>query len=354
MVAHPSPVPVASRSRVSIVIPCFNYARFLGAAIDSALAQPGVDLEVIVADNWSTDGSVDLARRRAATDDRIRVTTQPYNKPYLQNYNEALASTTGEFVTVLDADDLLSPGSITRSVALLQACGDLAFVYGYCRPFEGVPPEPRLGRTRWTVWDGTEWLGRFMRMGRNVILSPEVLLRRSILEAAGGFDTGFPTGADMLLWLRCAALGGVGRIDGPDQALYRIHESNMHYEESAGQLLDDLRSRVHVFEHFLEHDAPPLPEIDRWRADYRRALAGYAMRNAHEAFDRGTEAERRVGAESAALAKECLPGIVNQRRWKRLMRRRGGDHSRWNRRIAVTTRTIRHRGATLLRRRLER
>ncbi|KAA0919371.1 glycosyltransferase [Dietzia sp. ANT_WB102] len=354
MVARLTPASVRPRPRVSIVIPCFNYARFLDAAIDSALDQPEVDLEVIVADNCSTDDSLDVARRRAAADGRIRVATQPYNKPYLQNYNEALASASGEFVTVLDADDLLSPGSITRSVALLQARRDLGFVYGYCRPFEDSPPELRLGRTRWTVWDGTEWLGRFMRMGRNVILSPEVLLRRSVLEAAGWFDTDFPVGADMLLWMRCAILGGVGRVDGPDQAFYRIHGANMHYEESAGQLLYDLRSRARVFEHFLDHDAQHLPETDRWRAHYRRALADYAIRNASQAFDSGTDAGSQIGIESAALAEECLPDIVGERRWTQLMRRRDGDYPQWRQRIAVTARGARHRGAMLLRRHLER
>lgn len=354
MVDRPPPTPVRPRSRVSVVIPCFNYARYLDAAIDSALEQPDVDLEVIVADNCSTDGSLDLARRRADADTRIRVTTQPYNKPYLQNYNEALATTTGEFVTVLDADDLLCPGSITRSVALLQARPDLAFVYGYCRPFEDSPPEPRSGRTRWTVWEGPEWLDRFMRMGRNVILSPEVLLRRSVLEDAGWFDTDFPSGADMLLWLRCATLGGVGRVDGPDQAFYRIHGSNMHYEESADQLLEDLRSRARVFEHFLDHDASPQGAIDRWRGDYRQALAGYAIRNARDAFDSGTGEGRRVGDESAALARALLPGVVEDPRWRRLERLRDGDYPRWRRRTVAAARTARHRGATLLRRRLER
>ncbi|MDV8000648.1 glycosyltransferase [Rhodococcus sp. IEGM 1408] len=354
MVDHPPPAPVRSRSRVSIVIPCFNYARYLDAAINSALAQPDVDLEVIVADNCSTDGSLDLARRRAAADSRIRVTTQPYNKPYLENYNEALAAATSEFVTVLDADDLLTPGSITRSVALLQAHPDVAFTYGYCRPFEDSPPEPKIGRTRWVVWNGPEWLDRFMRMGRNVILSPEVLVRRSVLEAAGWFDTDFPSGADMLLWLRCATLGGVGRVDGPDQALYRIHGSNMHYEESTGQLLEDLRSRARVFEHFLDHDAPRLPEIDRWRSEYRRAVADYAIRNAFVAFDSGSEQGRTVGTGSAALAEELLPEIVGERRWKQLMRRRDGAYPLWRRRLDVAARVVRHRSATLLRRRLER
>lgn len=354
MVDRPAPAPLRPRSRVSIVIPCFNYARFLDAAIDSALAQPGVDLEVIVADNCSTDDSLALARRRAAADPRIRVTTQPFNKPYLQNYNEASASAGGEFITVLDADDLLTPGSITRSVALLQARPDLALVYGYCRPFEGSPPAPRIGRIRWTVFDGPQWLDRVMRRGRNVILSPEVLMRRAALEDAGWFDTDFPSGADMLLWLRCATLGGMGRIDGPDQAFYRIHGSNMHYEESTGQLLDDLRSRARVIEHFLEHDAPPLPAIDRWRADYRRALADYAVRNARTAFDSGTDEGRRVGAESAAFAQDHLPGIVRKRRWADLMRRRDGRYPAWRRRVAVAARTVRHGGAGLLRRQLER
>lgn len=107
--------------RVSIVICNFNYAHFIADAIESALAQQVPAHEVIVVDDGSTDGSVDVALRFG---DRIRLITQP-NGGQLAAYNAGFAKASGDVVIFLDSDDRLLPGA---SAAVAQAFQDPAVV----------------------------------------------------------------------------------------------------------------------------------------------------------------------------------------------------------------------------------
>jgi glycosyltransferase involved in cell wall biosynthesis len=101
---------------VSVLIPCFNAAQYVGAAIESVLAQTYSPIEVIVVDDGSTDGSakvLDAFRRRGVT-----VITQA-NGGQCAAANLALAASKGELIKFFDADDLLAPDMIERQVARL-------------------------------------------------------------------------------------------------------------------------------------------------------------------------------------------------------------------------------------------
>lgn len=101
---------------VSIVIPCFNAARWLPATLDSALAQTWSKVEIIVVDDGSTDESFTLAGSFAARG--VRVFRQE-NRGASAARNHGLRESTGEFVQFLDADDLLSPAKITEQITAL-------------------------------------------------------------------------------------------------------------------------------------------------------------------------------------------------------------------------------------------
>ena len=98
---------------VSIVVVNHNYARFLGAAIDSALAQHGVAVEVIVVDDGSTDGSRALL---AGYEARVRVLLQP-NRGQAAAFNAGLAAAEGDVILYLDADDALEPHVVAQVIA---------------------------------------------------------------------------------------------------------------------------------------------------------------------------------------------------------------------------------------------
>src|SRR5437868_2369150 len=103
---------MASDPLVSVLVPAFNDAAFLAEALDSVLAQDVYSLEVIVSDDASTDGTLDVARAYAARDGRVRVLVNAENLGMTRNWNRALAEARGEFVLKLDADDAIKPGTL--------------------------------------------------------------------------------------------------------------------------------------------------------------------------------------------------------------------------------------------------
>jgi glycosyltransferase involved in cell wall biosynthesis len=100
------------RPLVSIAIPCYNYARYVGEAIASALAQTYDDCEVVVVNDGSTDDSLRVIRRFS---DRVTVIDQP-NQGLSEAYNACLRASHGSIVLFLDADDLLEPDVVARAV----------------------------------------------------------------------------------------------------------------------------------------------------------------------------------------------------------------------------------------------
>ncbi|WP_454295835.1 glycosyltransferase [Salana multivorans] len=272
------PVALAHAPRVSVVIPCYNYARYLEACVRSALDQPGVMVDVTVVDDASQDGSAELADAISREDSRVKVVRHRENLGHLATANEALALAGGEFVVKLDADDLLAPGSLVRSASLLVRRPDVGFVYGeVCDFVDAAPPLAGDRRaTSWTVWSGEEWLRAVLRRAHNVIAQPEVMMRRSALRVVGGYDLRLPWAEDYHLWLRLARRGSVGRVNGCVQGYYRVHSES--FQRSAKDVrLSDLRARRDATLLFVREEE--LPDDLRehalaWFArDTRRLLA---------------------------------------------------------------------------------
>lgn len=301
---------LTTRPHVSVVIPCYNYGHYLPQAVASALDQSGVDVDVLIVDDASTDGSDRVALEIAGSDPRVDVLLHETNVGHIQTYNDGLAKITGRYVVLLSADDLLAPDSLTRSVALLEADPTIVMVYGFPVDFEACPPAPRPRVRSWSVWDGSDWVSKVCAAGRNIVVNPEVVLRTSVMNELEGYRAEHPHAADLELWLRAASRGRVGRVNGPDQAYYRVHGSNMHSTEFAG-LLTDLTAVRRVFDSFLApDDALSLPGRDRLRARARRAMARDALRVACSILDAG-DASRAAEAEGLALfAESSSPGVL--------------------------------------------
>ena len=115
MVTRSRPLASTTRASVSVVIPNYNYGRFLGDAATSALSQDDVDVNVIIIDNASTDNSRHVAVALAESDSRVKCIFRTSNQGFVANFNEGLSHATGEYVVLLCADDLLTPGSLGRS-----------------------------------------------------------------------------------------------------------------------------------------------------------------------------------------------------------------------------------------------
>lgn len=301
--ARPRAVPTADAT-VTVVIPCHDYARYLPAAVGSVLGQEGVRVDVVVVDDASTDDSLAVARRLAAADPRVTVLAHPRNLGPVDTFNDGLARAAGEFLVRLDADDLLTPGSLARSVAVARAYPSVGLVYGHPVHFAGDPPPARTRARRWTVWPGRRWLADRCADGYNVITSPEVLMRGSVVAAVGG-QRPLAHAHDMEMWLRLAARADVAHVAGADQAWHREHAASL----SAREVDDatDFRERVAAFAELTAVGAAGLAERDELAAAARRALVRQALRACRYEVDRGRrdpERVRRLMSEALRVAPE--------------------------------------------------
>lgn len=280
----PRPLATAPRPRegtptVSVVIPCYNYGHYLPAAVRSALDQSGVDVEVIVVDDASPDGSAAVARDLAAADPRVRVLAHETNAGHIRTYNDGLAHVRGEYVVLLSADDRLPTDAVTRAVALMEHHPSVGLVYGHPADFEDEPAPGRPRPTSWSVWAGHDWLRSLTRRGRNVILSPEVVLRREAWDEVGRYDPRLPHSADLALWLEVASRWDIGRVNGTVQAHYRVHGANMHLTTWAGTLTD-LQERRRTFDLLFGENETLPADAARLHGRARRSLSRVARRRA--------------------------------------------------------------------------
>ena len=110
--------------KLSICIPNYNYERYLPRTLRSVLEQTGVDFEILVSDNASTDGSVAVVQ--AFNDPRIRLRVNACNVGFAANLDRAAQMATGDRMLLLSSDDLLRPGALATYRAFFEALGPAA------------------------------------------------------------------------------------------------------------------------------------------------------------------------------------------------------------------------------------
>jgi hypothetical protein len=307
------PRPLLNRPRVTVVIPCYNYGRYLPEAVDSALSQENVEVDVIVVDDASTDGSAAVAWGLAAADPQILVVHHEQNQGHIATYNDGLSRARGRYVTLLSADDVIAPGALGRAVALMEANPKVGLVYGLPKDFVEQPPPVALhGRSTWTVWEGGRWIALACARGRNFILSPEVVMRTEAMLSVGAYSASLPHSGDLEYWLRAAASWDVGRINGPVQAFYRVHGNNMHQTEFAAAAVD-LRHRLEAFR-VLEDVRFPITPEKRVR-QLRRAKGALSKEASHlgaREIMRGGSLETAIELRKFIECLQDVPGNVHR------------------------------------------
>jgi len=226
---------------VTVGIPTYNSALFLDATLRSALAQTYPELEVLVIDDASTDGTLSAARR--FDDDRLRVVTSAENGGWVANHNRVLQQARGEFLKVLHADDLLAPDAVEHQMAALLA-----------------HPTAVLATSRRTIVDaagrrlmsrGPKWpeglrFGRdvvrgIVRSGRNQLGEPSAwLFRRKVGLAVGGFSAGWPYAVDVEFCVRLLSQGDL--VFSPEElACFRISPGQVSAQVVGEQASDMAR-----------------------------------------------------------------------------------------------------------------
>ncbi len=208
-----------SPPRVDVWIPTRGRPAWCLEAVDSALAQEGVDVRVVVAADGPEPELEALLARRA--DARVTFVAHPSPRGRSAARNLASRASAAPYAAFLDDDDRLLPASLAARVDALEAAPAAVLAYGraVATDAQGRVREGARGTkaTRARVRDGLDDQLR----GRSLLPST-VCLRRSAFAAAGGFDEDLATGEDWLLFLRAARLGPFVDVGRP-VALYRRH-----------------------------------------------------------------------------------------------------------------------------------
>ncbi|QYF72837.1 glycosyltransferase [Cryobacterium sp. PAMC25264] len=308
------PGPAAGPASVTVVIPCYNYGHFLPELVASVLAQRDVRTHVIIVDDASPDGSGDVAARLAEENSpRVSAIIHAHNRGHIQTYNDGLAAVDTEYVTLVSADDVVAPGALGRATRLMDRFPGVGLVYGHASVFHDNPvPRHRPLPETWSVWNGRDWIDWTASSGRNLIVSPEAVMRTRALRETGGYNPELPHSGDLEFWLRAAARWDVARVNGRPQAFYRMHGENMHLTQFATMAVD-MRHRLTAFEVLTGPELAPLvPGSDRLIVRTRQAIARQANILAARELDRG--AHRGEVQELLALAEELSPGSSSARR----------------------------------------
>lgn len=283
---------------VSICIPTWNGAPFLGAALESALSQTYSDFELLLVDDGSTDATLDVAA--AFPDPRMRLYHNDRRLGIPGNWNHCLALARGTYVKFLFQDDVLDRQALAKLVAALEAVPAASFAFSR-REIRHEGPDtadlPLLGAgysdavsrfyaTLRSPFDGIDLVRQAVGSGWdlavNVVGEPSfVLLRREGAIRSGGFDSTFAQLADWELWLRLARESPVVFVD-ESLGVFRVHAAGQ--SASNHRRLRTLNECIRLLGHVRRQYGLKLTRRARRRlvmAQFRYGLhlAGEALRS---------------------------------------------------------------------------
>jgi hypothetical protein len=297
-----------ANSSVSVIVPAYNATRTLAATLASIAAQTEPPLEVIVVDDASTDGTVEMAETFATRLPNLQVVRQVKNGGVSRARNAGLAASHGDLLAFLDADDLWHPTYLAKMAEALRAHPDASFAYSYLRRVDmdgrvsGVPLRPAI--SGWAFYRMLD--ENFVGSGSNAVF------RREIVRELGGYDEDIPGVEDTYLQLLAAWRGPVAHVPQYLVGYRSVPGSATSYRrkfsENGFPMLDQL---------FLA-----IPGIERGPLRWARADRHQRLARAIRKSGEGTTVEVMVhGAAALALDPAkflAVAATVLGRSWRRL------------------------------------
>jgi glycosyltransferase involved in cell wall biosynthesis len=230
---------------VSVIMPAFNVAPYIGEAIESVLGQTYADLELLVVDDGSTDGTDVIADGYAARDSRVRVIRQ-MNSGISTARNHALRISTSQVIAILDSDDAWDPAYLQEQVSVLDARANVDVVTGNAW-FLGSSQNGRPARP-WPDRRPAPTLAGMLADETAVFIMS--IFRRRVYETIGPFDESLRTNEDYDFWLRAACAGFVFHRNDQPLGYYRRRDNSLSADElrmlpGILQVLRKLRPHLH-------------------------------------------------------------------------------------------------------------
>jgi glycosyltransferase involved in cell wall biosynthesis len=226
---------------ISVVIPCFDAARTLAATIGSALAQPEIGVEIVVVDDGSRDGSLQIGR---AFERRVRVFAGP-NRGVSAARNRGIAETTGECIVFLDADDMLMPGTLARR---LDTAGATAADVIACdwQEFHEIGEGTVEGAVRSVDFHALEADAELGCATHVWATTAALMYRRSLVERIGGFREDLPVIQDARFLFDAAYHGARFAHSAHVGARYRLSPQSLSRRDPAAFSRDCLLNGTQI------------------------------------------------------------------------------------------------------------
>jgi glycosyltransferase involved in cell wall biosynthesis len=234
-----------NRPLVSILITTFNSERYIREALESALSQSYRNIEVVVVDGGSTDGTRGIIE--SCPDGRLRAMFPGKRLGIKEARNVLFREARGQFITFLDADDVYLPRKVEEEIAFLETCPEFAAVYCDLRYFFDGAPQ-KLYRHRYKFPSGDLFRELLEKM---FITNTTFMFRRSVYEALGGYDESLGMVEDWDYFLRMARAGfKIGFLD-KDLVRFRLRwdnntrfENQLVIQESALKIFERLQGEM--------------------------------------------------------------------------------------------------------------
>lgn len=215
-------------SKISVIMPCYNHAKYVDAAIQSVLNQTYRNIEVLLIDNVSTDGTKEIIAGFARKDKRVRPIFHKKNIGYEGSINEGFAKARGAYIALTSSDDIWYPEKLAVQMQALNANPDYDIVHAGARLIDGE------GRPR------GKNIAEFYRVGqaelsgdvfyamtrRNICCTSTVVFKKKCLKTGGQFDLALKYAHDWWFYIQLAKKHKFLYVD-KVLADYRIHSTNL-------------------------------------------------------------------------------------------------------------------------------
>ena len=222
---------------VSIIIPAYNYANYLGECLDSVISQSFLKWECIIIDNGSTDNTADVVKSYTVKDSRIKyVYTDQKGVSFARNYDVSISS--GEYILPLDADDKIEKTYIEKAVNVMIKDQGISLVYCDAMLFGSI-------NRKWTL---PNYNYKDLLIENSIFCTS--LYKKSDFEAVNGYNTNMVEGfEDWDFWIKLLV---------NDKKVFKIEETLFYYrikENSRNSVLDEgkqLRLRNQIYNNHID------------------------------------------------------------------------------------------------------
>lgn len=266
--------------RVTVIMACHNSSAYLDEAVSSVLSQTLGDLELVLIDDCSTDNTLEIATCYQAQDDRISIISMPVNSGPAAARNAGIRAAKGEWLGILDSDDVAMPARFEEQMSLANNGQSLVIIGSSSISID------KKGHTIKEHKYPTDHEVLIKKLYSQQAFPPHssMVYRRDVVKKLTGFNSRYASSEDYDLWLRLSEIGKVASIDKP---LVKIRKHEQNISDSEG---GNLQARFGVIAstcHFLRIHGCPDPSTSKDETTWQKFVAWIDRRMLEEgAFER--------------------------------------------------------------------